>query len=63
MHLSKKTARYFLGILHHIIETNISFQMNLVSRLAAAFCASGYHIKCGIAKPSANEISQNNHRI
>ena len=38
---SQKTARYFSKILHYIVEHNISFQMNLVSRLAAAVCASG----------------------
>ena len=36
-----KTARYFPKILHHIVEHNISFQINLVSRLAAAVCAPG----------------------
>ena len=38
---SQKTARYFSKLLHHIVEHNISFQMNLVSRFAAADCASG----------------------
>ena len=39
-----KTARYFSKILDHIVEHNISFQMNLVSRLAAAVCAPGNHL-------------------
>ena len=38
---SQKTARYFSKILHHVVEHNITFKMNLVSRLAAADCASG----------------------
>ena len=35
------TARYFSLILQQEIENNISFQINLVSRLAAAVCACG----------------------
>ena len=47
-----KTARYFSKILHHIVEHNIYFQMNLVSRLAAAVCAPGNHIYFNIEKHS-----------
>ena len=49
---SLKTARYFSTILHHIVEHNISFQMNLVSRLAAAVCAPDSHLNFNIAKHS-----------
>ena len=58
-----KTARYFSKILHHIIEKNSSFHMNLVSRLAAAICAFGNHINFDIAKQSDTVISQNTQKI
>ena len=58
-----KTARYFLKILHHIVEHNISFQINLVSRLAAAVCAPGNHLNFNIAKHSDTVISHNNYKI
>ena len=60
---SKKTARYFSKILHHIVEHNISFQMNLVSHLAAAVCAPGNHVNFNIAKHSDTVISQNSYKI
>ena len=60
---SQKSARYFSKILRHIVEHNISFQMNLVSRLAAAVCASGNHINFNIAKHSDTVISHNNNKI
>ena len=58
-----KTACYFLQILNLIIEENIFFETNLVSRLAAAVCASGNHINFDIAKQSDTVNSQNNHKI
>ena len=58
-----KTARYFSKIFHHIVEHNISFQMNLVSRLAAAVCAPGNHLNFNIAKHSDTVISHNNYKI
>ena len=58
-----KTARYSLQILNLIIEENIFFQTNLVSRLAAAVCASGNHINFDIAKQSDTVKSSNNHKI
>ena len=58
-----KTARYFSKILHHIVEHNISFQMNLVSRLAAAVCAPGNHLNFNIAKHSDTVISHHNYKI
>ena len=58
-----KTARYFSKILHHIVEHNISFQMNLVSRLAAAVCAPGIHLNFNIAKHSDTVISHHNYKI
>ena len=60
---SQKTARYFSKILHHIVENNISFQMNLVSRLAAAVCAPGNHLNFNIAKHSDTVISHNDYKI
>ena len=60
---SQKTSRCFLKILHHIVEHNISFQMNLVSRLAAAVCAPGNHLNFNIAKHSDTVISHNNYKI
>ena len=60
---SQKTARYFSKILHHIVEHNISFQMNLVSRLAAAVCAPGNHLNFNILKHSDTVISQNSYKI
>ena len=60
---SLKTARYFSKILHHIVEHNISFQMNLVSRLAAAVCAPGNHLNFNIAKHSDTVMSQNSYKI
>ena len=59
---SQKTARYFPKILHHIVEHNISFQMNLVSRLAAAVCAPGNHLNFNIAKHSDTVISHHNYK-
>ena len=59
----KKTARYFSKILHHIVEHNISFQMNLVSRLAAAVCAPGNHLNFNIANHSGTVISHHNYKI
>ena len=56
---SQKTARYFSKILHHIVEHNISFQMNLVSRLAAAVYAPGNHLNFNILKHSDTVISHN----
>ena len=53
---SSKAARYFSKILHHIIENNISFQMNLVSRLAAADCASGISGNIDISKHTCTII-------
>ena len=58
-----KTARYFTKILHHIVEHNISFQMNLVSRLTAAVCAPGNHLNFNIAKHSDTAIFHNNYKI
>ena len=58
-----KKARYFSKILHHIVEHNISFQMNLVSRLAAAVCAPGNHLNFNIAKHSDTVISYHNYKI
>ena len=58
-----KTARYFSKILHHIVENTISFQMNLVSRLAAAVCAPGNHLNFNIAEHSDTVISHNNYKI
>ena len=58
-----KTARYFSKILHHIVEHNISFQMNLFSRLAAAVCAPGIHVNFNIAKHSDTVISHHNYKI
>ena len=60
---SPKTARYFSKILHHIVEHNISFQMNLVSRLAAAVCAPGNHLNVNIANHADTVISHNNYKI
>ena len=60
---SQKTARYFSKLLHHIVEHNISFQMNLVSRLAAAVWAPGNHLNFNIAKHSDTVISQNSYKI
>ena len=60
---SQKTARYFSKILHHVVENNISFQMNIVSRLAAAVCAPGNHLNFNIAKHSDTLISHNNYKI
>ena len=60
---SQKTARYFSKILHHIVEHNISFQMNLVSCLAAAVCAPGNHLNLNIAKHSDTVISHHNYKI
>ena len=60
---SPKTARYFSKILHHIVEHNIYFQMNLVSRLAAAVCAPGNHLNLNIAKHSDTVISHHNYQI
>ena len=59
----KKTARYFSKILHHIVEHTISFQKNLVSRLAAAVCAPGNHLNFNIAKHSDTVISHHNYKI
>ena len=59
----QKTARYFSKILHHVIEDNISFQLNLVSRLAAAVCAPGNHLNFNIAKHSDTVISHHNYKI
>ena len=59
----KKTAHYFSKILHHIVEHNISFQKNLVSRLAAAVCAPGNHLNFNIAKHSDTVISHHNYKI
>ena len=59
----KKTARYFSKILHHVVEHNIFFQMNLVSRLAAAVCAPGNHLNFNIANHSDTVISHNNYKI
>ena len=58
-----KTARYFSKILHHVVEHNISFQINIVSRLAAAVCAPGNHLNFNIAKHSDTVISQHNYKI
>ena len=58
-----KIARYFSKILHHIVEHNISFQMNLVSRLVAAVCAPGNHLNFNIAKHSDTVISHHNYKI
>ena len=58
-----KTARYFSKILHHIVEHNISFEMNLVSRLAAAVCAPGNNLNFNIAKHSDTVISHHNYKI
>ena len=58
-----KTARYFSKILHHIVEHIISFQMNLVSCLAAAVWAPGNHLNFNIAKHSDTVISQNSYKI
>ena len=60
---SQKTARYFSKILHQIVEHNISFQMNLVSRLAAAICTPGNHLNFNIVKHSDTVISHNNYKI
>ena len=60
---SQKTARYFSKILHHIVEHNISFQMSLVSRLAAAVCAPGNHLNFNIANHADTVISHNNYKI
>ena len=57
-----KTARYFSKILHYLVEHNISFQMNLVSRLAAAVCAPGNHLNLNIAKHSDTLISHHNYK-
>ena len=55
-----KTARYFLSkILHQKIDDNISFQLNLGIRLAAAVCGSGNHINLNIAKHTETVISHN----
>ena len=59
----QKTARYFSKILHHIVEHNISFQMSLVSRLAAAVCAPGNHLNFNIENPSGTVISHHNYEI
>ena len=61
--LSPKTARYFSKILHHIIEYNIPFQMNLVSHMAVEVCASGNHINFNIAKHPDTVISHNNFKV
>ena len=58
-----KKARYFSKILHHIVKHNISFQMNLVSCLAAAVCAPGNHLNFNIAEHSDTVISHNNYKI
>ena len=58
-----KTALFFSKILHHIIEDNIFFQLNLVNRLAAAVCASGNQINFNIEKHSDTVISHNNYKI
>ena len=58
-----KTVRYFSKILHHIVEHNISFQMSLFSRLAAAVCAPGNHLNFNIANHSDTVISHNNYKI
>ena len=59
----QKTARYFSKIVHHIVEHNISFQMNLVSRLAAAVCAPGNLLNFNIANHADTVISHNNYKI
>ena len=59
----KKRLVIFRKILHHIVDHNISFQMNLVSRLAAAVCAPGNHLNFNIAKHSDTVISHNNYKI
>ena len=59
---SKNGSLFFSKILHHIIEDNISFQLNLVNRLAAVVCASGNHINFNIAKHSDTVISRNNYK-
>ena len=50
-------------ILHHIIEYNIPFQMNLVSHMVAAVCASGNYINFNIAKHPDTVISHNNIKV
>ena len=60
---SKKTARYFSKILHLIVEHNVSFQMNLVSRLAAAVCAPGNLLNFNIANHADTVISHNSYKI
>ena len=58
-----KNGSFVSKILHHVIEDNIFFQMNLVSRLATAACASGNHINFSIAKHYYTVISRNNFTI
>ena len=58
-----KNGSLFFKILHHIVEHNISFQMNLVSRLAAEVCAPGNHLYFNIAKHSDTVISHHNYKI
>ena len=58
-----KNGSLFFKILHHIVEHYISFQMNLVSRLAAAVCAPGNHLNFNIAKHSDTVISHHNYKI
>ena len=53
---SQKTALYFSKILHHIVEHNISFQMNLVSRLTEAYCASGVAGNTDISEHTCTSI-------
>ena len=45
-----KNTSLFLNILQQRIQDNISFEMNLVSRLTATDCASGNHVNLDIAK-------------
>ena len=58
-----QTGHYFSSILYHITEDNISFQMNRVSRLAAAVCAFGNNINFTIATHSDTVISHNGYKI
>ena len=44
-------------------RTQYFFQMNLVSRLAAAVCAPGNHLNFNIAKHSDTVISHHNYKI
>ena len=51
-----KTACYLRSICRQLLQENITFQMNLVSRLAAADCASGVVGNIDISKHTCTII-------